>query len=319
MADFPALTLAECADRIVGTEKPLVIMHIRPDGDTVGSCAALCEIFRTLGREVRYTCDDEIPERLKFLLADFVRCDDIEGYDAVTIDVASPSQMGALAEKVTPLFMIDHHAVSTPFAPHYTVPSASSAGEVLYGLTKELESRTLIKISQNVAYYLYAAISSDTGGFVFSNATENTYRIAAELISHGIDHADINHRLFMSKSKEQILAEGFVASKIETSANGKISYATISLSEVESLGVPMVHFDCAIDVVRSLLGAEIAFIVKETDRGFKASMRSTGANVAEIAARHGGGGHVRAAGCTVAAESVEEAARILLGELETIV
>ncbi len=319
MADFPRLTLAECADKIVEAKKPLVIMHIRPDGDTVGSAAALCEIFKALGREARYTCDDAIPERLAFLLSDFRREDVTDGYGAISIDVASPSQMGALADKVKVEFMIDHHALSTPFAPHYTLPAASSAGEVLYGIAKELEGRGLIKISPRLAYLLYAAISSDTGGFVFSNATEATYRAAADLVALGIDHADINHRLFMSKSKEQILAEGFTASKIKTSADGRISYATISRGEIDALGVDIAYFDCAIDVVRSLLGAEIAFIVKETDRGLKASMRSTGANVAEIAAKHGGGGHIRAAGCAVDAKSVEEAADILLSELEAII
>ena len=187
---------------------------------------------------------------------------------------------------------------------------------MLYGIAKELEGRGLIKISQRMAYCLYAAISSDTGGFIFSNAKAETYRIAAELVALGIDHADINHRLFMSKSREQILAEGFVASKIKTAAEGRISYATISKSELDTLGVDVVHFDTAIDVVRSLLGAEIAFIVKETDRGLKVSMRSTGANVAEVAAQHGGGGHIRAAGCSVDAKSVEDAAKILVSELK---
>ena len=319
MSDFPVISLSECADRIAAAGKPIVIMHVRPDGDTVGSCAALCEIFKALGREAKYACDDPIPERLAFLLADFERAEVFDGYDSISIDVASPSQMGALAEKINVGFAIDHHRVNTPFAPNYTLPEASSAGEVLFGIAKELESRGLIKITKEIAYPIYAAISSDTGGFVFSNATESTYRTAAELIALGIDHADINHKLFMSKSKEQIIAEGFTASKIKTAADGKISYATVSRAEVEALGIDISYFDTAIDVLRSLLGAEIALIVKETDRGFKASMRSVGKNVAEIAARHGGGGHIRAAGCTVEAKSTDEAAEKLISELQEII
>ena len=318
MADFPALTLKECADRIISTEKPLVLMHIRPDGDTVGSCAALCEIFKELGREVKYACDDAIPDRLAFLLSDFEPAEELDGYDPVSIDVASPSQLGGLADKINVCFMIDHHEISTPFAPHYTVRGASSAGEVLYSIARELEARGLIKISQRMAYLLYAAISSDTGGFIFSNAKESTYLAAAHLVSLGIDHADANHRLFMSKSKDQILAEGFTASKLKTHADGRISYATISRADAESLGIGIEHFETAIDIVRSVLGSQIAFVIKETDRGLKASMRSVGANVAEVAARHGGGGHIRAAGCNIVADSAEDAARILLSELEEI-
>jgi phosphoesterase RecJ-like protein len=189
---------------------------------------------------------------------------------------------------------------------------------VLLGVAKELESRGLIKITKEIAYPIYTAISSDTGGFAFSNATADTHRAAADLISFGIDHADINRRLFMSKSRAQIRAEGFVASKIATDGKGKIAYASISRAECESLGLDVSDFETAIDVVRSLMGAEVAFVVKETDRGFKASIRSTGANVAEIAARHGGGGHVRAAGCNIDAKSVEEAANLLLSELEAL-
>ena len=138
------------------------------------------------------------------------------------------------------------------------------------------------------------------------------------LLALGIDHADINRRLFMSKSRNQIRAEGFVASKMRTVADGKIAYASLSSAECESLGLDISDFETAIDVVRSLIGAEVAFVVKDTNRGFKASMRSTGANVAKIAARHGGGGHVRAAGCNVDAKNVEEAAEILLSELEAL-
>jgi phosphoesterase RecJ-like protein len=84
---------------------------------------------------------------------------------------------------------------------------------------------------------------------------------------------------------------------------------------MESIGLTSADFDCGIDVVRSIMGVEIAFIVKETERGFKASLRSVGANVAEIAAKHGGGGHIRASGCNVEAKSVDEAAEILLADL----
>lgn len=318
MADFPHLTLSECADRIVEIENPLVVMHVRPDGDTVGSCAALCEIFKALGKEAKYICEDRIPERLAFLVKDLSEPDTFDGYNAVSIDIASPSQMGSLSDRIDVRFSIDHHAVNTPFAPNYTLPSASSAGEVLLGVAKELEARGLIKLTTKIAYPIYAAISSDTGGFLFSNATESTYRAAAELIALGIDHAEINHRLFMSKAKGQIAAEGFTASILKTSANGRISYAVISKADMDTLGVGIEHFETAIDIVRSVLGAEIAFVIKETDRGFKASIRSIGANVAEVAARHGGGGHIRAAGCTIDAQSAEEAATLLLSQLEEI-
>ena len=315
MPDARTLTLSECVDALIAVEDPLVLMHVRPDGDTVGSAMALCEIFAAMGKEARYSCADKIPERLAFLTEGLTMAESLDWGVAVAIDVASPGQLGELADKVEVALTIDHHAVNTPFSPHYTVSTASSAGEVLYAIARELESRGVIKITRRIAERLYAAISSDTGGFAFSNATAHTYRCAAELIELGIDQADINHKLFLSKSPEQIKAEGLVASKLKTCAGGKISYATVSRADMDEAGLTSADFDTGIDVVRSLLGAEVALIVKETERGFKASMRSVGANVAEIAAHHGGGGHIRAAGCTVEADNVEGAAEILLAEL----
>lgn len=318
MPEFEAISVSECADRLLAVNNPLVLMHIRPDGDTVGSSAALCEIFRAMGKEARYACADKIPERLAFLTEGLLCANTFDGYEAIAVDVASPAQLGEFFDKVKVSLTIDHHEFNTPFSPNYTVKGASSAGEVIFGIARELESRGAIKMNKRIAERLYAAISSDTGGFVFSNAAADTYRNAAELIEYGIDHADINHKLFMSKTPEQISAEGLVASKVKRSAQGKIAYAVISREDMESIGLTSADFDCGIDVVRSIMGVEIAFIVKETERGFKASLRSVGANVAEIAAKHGGGGHIRAAGCTVEAATVSEAAEILISELSEL-
>ena len=316
MADTRALTLAECTDILLSLKKPLVVMHQRPDGDTVGSGAALCKIFERLGKRAVYTSADPIPKRLSHLVEGLCRVDDFEGLQAVSIDVASPSQLGDIGDRLDVLLMIDHHAKSTPYAPHYTLPDLSSAGEVLYNIVLELERRGLLTLDKEIATLLYAAISSDTGGFIFSSAKESTYLLAARLISLGIDHSEINRRLFHSKPIEQLKAEGFVATKIKTAGGGKLAYATITKAERDEISLPFSAFECAIDIVRTLLGAEVAFAIKETDNGeFKASLRSTGKNVAEIAAAHGGGGHIRAAGCTVSAKDIDEAAEILIKEL----
>lgn len=319
MSDFKKLSLRECADRLLAVEKPLVLMHIRPDGDTVGSAAALMETFRELGKEPRYALADEIPERLAFLVEGFSRATDFEGLTPVGIDIPSPMQLGDLYGRLDVLFTIDHHEVNTPFSDNCTVGSASSAGEVLLDVLRVLVADGKIKLTKKIAERVYAAISSDTGGFAYSNASAKAYADAAELISLGIDHADINRRLFASKSKSEIVANGIVGANLQTAADGKIAYATISRAERESCSLVFSDFDTAIDVVRALRGSEIAFVVKETDSGqFKASLRSVGKNVAEIAARHSGGGHIRAAGCTVAAQTIEEAAKILVDEITAI-
>ncbi|MBQ8322156.1 MAG: DHH family phosphoesterase [Clostridia bacterium] len=319
MSDYKALTLTECADRLLKIERPLVVMHTRPDGDTVGSGCALCELLTLLGKKVYYTCQDEISERLAFLTKGFVRTDDFTGLEAITIDVASPAQAGKIFEKLNIVLSIDHHAVNTPFCDHYTVGGLSSAGEALWGIAKELEARGFIQMTKKMAALLYASISSDTGGFIFSSATPKTYTVAAELMGYGIDHAEINRGLFHSKPIEQLKAEGLVCSEIKTASDGRIAYAVITKKMRDDAGLLFEHFECAIDVVRTLMGIQLAFVIKETNDGkYKASLRSTGSDVASVAAKHGGGGHVRAAGCTVEASSCKEAAEILLADMDNL-
>ena len=313
--EYKRIDAKECAERLLSIEDPLVVMHARPDGDTVGSGVALCLILEALGKRVCYACSHEIPKRLAFIVDGVRRAEESElsSLSAVAVDVASPAQLGDLRDKINPCLMIDHHEVGEAFADNYVIPGASSAAEVVYTVLEELVKQGRLVITKKIASALYTAISSDTGGFMFSNTSPLTMRRAAALMELGIDFADINHRLFHSKSPEQIKAEGFTASRVRTTDGGRIAYATITLSDRDELGISNEHFETAIDVVRSVAGAEIAFIVKETERGvYKGSLRSTGADVARVAAEFSGGGHVRAAGCTIEAGSIEEAAELLL-------
>ena len=319
MADFRNLTLDECADRILNIERPIVVMHVRPDGDTVGSAAALMWIFHRLGKAPLWACSDPIPERLEFLLGNFREAYGHE-YDSssiVTVDVPTREQIGEIYDFLPrPSLMIDHHDIGVPFADNFIIRGASSAGEVVMQIAEVLIKRGKITLERELAYCLYAAISSDTGCFRYSSATPDTLRRSAALIETGIDSADINHKLFNSKTQKQIRAEGFVAEKIETACGGKVAYATVTKRERDKLGILMEHLETAIDVVRSVEFVEISFVVKEMDNGeFKVSLRSTEANVADISQYFGGGGHIRAAGCTVAAKNMHDAAVKLLDRI----
>lgn len=317
MTEYKTLTPKECAERLLELDRVAVLTHARPDADTVGSAAALCRALISLGKDAVILCPDPIPKRLSFLVEELTVSDEEGDRAAVAVDVASRSQLGRLGD-ISVTLTVDHHATSTPFSSHYTVKDSSSAAEVLYSVLLELERISDFKIDGSVAYGLYAAMSSDTGGFIYSSAGAETHRVAARLIEFGIDFADINHRLFNSKSEERIKAEGLVGSKLRSALDGRVSYATISKKEREAAGLPLVEFDGAVDVVRAREGAEIAFFVREEDDGsIRASLRSVGFNVAEIASVLGGGGHIRAAGCSPKAESVEAAAQLIIDLIKT--
>lgn len=315
------LTLDELCERIVRIDRPLIVMHTRPDGDTVGSAAAMMHLFKLLGKTPRCLAPDPIPRRLAFLTKglDF-NPPALDGtpYTVLTVDVASTGQLGRLGEHLTgalfPTLMIDHHERGEVYADGYIRPSAAAVGEIMFDLAKRMhEMKLLPALPADLLSPIYAAISSDTGCFRYSNTTPHTHRAAAELISLGVNASEINRRLFDVKSAEQLRAEGYVQSNLKRHPSGRIASVTISRACREALGLLDEHFETAIDVVRSLEGVEIAIAVKESPDGrFKASLRSTGADVAAIAASLGGGGHVRAAGCNLVAESAEAATNAVI-------
>lgn len=320
--DYKRLSAKACAALLSEIENPIVFIHVRPDGDAVGSACALCEIYLQLGRECCFLSADKIPERLAFIPkhVGVKIATEALGFTPIAIDVPSPAQLGALYEKFpAPALMIDHHAVGEQFADGYIAPEASSAGEALFEVAWELIDQGLIKMTEGLAYALYSAISSDTGCFAYSNTSPKTHKLAARLIEAGIDSADINHKLFHSKSASQIKAEGFAAKKLKLALSGKVAYTAITLRDLEELKLAHEDFETAIDVARSVMGAEIAFVAKETESGkYKISLRSTGANVAVIAKELGGGGHIRAAGCSVNAATADEAIKMILSKIEDI-
>lgn len=312
------LSAEECADRLVEINEPLILTHRRPDGDTLASAVALGLVFEQLGKVPHYACADPIPERLAFIMGERKLEDYKEGYTPVSIDVASYDQLGSLGEGLPEVvLMIDHHGKSTPFAPCYSVPETSSAAEVLFDVIEVLEKRGLVSLDKALCEALYTAISSDTGCFRFSNAGKRVHELAARLIEFGIDFADINHRLFDSKTREQIKAESFIGSRISFADGGRIAYSALCKKDLSELGLTMESFDTAIDVIRSVLGVQIAFIIKERAEGdYRVSLRSVAPGMDRIAAEFGGGGHSRAAGCSIKADSPENAAGIILAAIE---
>ena len=313
------LSFRELVDRVIGAENPILLTHTRPDGDTVGSCAALAALFAAMGKNPAVVSPDVIPRRLAFLSDNewfAPRKDYPVGATVIAVDVASPQQLGKLQEVFTgplaPAFMIDHHERGVAFCPRYLCADASAVGEIVYDLSLALVERCALSALPPFAVdAIFASISSDTGCFKYSNVTPRTHRIAAELIERGANAPEINRLLFDVKTAEILAAEGYVASHIRRSDDGRIAWVTVTDATRDELGLLDEHFETAIDVVRSLEGVEIAIAVKQSPDGkYKVSLRSTGLDVAKVAATLGGGGHARAAGCSLETPTAEDAARI---------
>ncbi|MBR5043896.1 MAG: DHH family phosphoesterase [Clostridia bacterium] len=214
------LSFSELIDLVIAAEKPVLLTHTRPDGDTVGSCAALASLFDAMGRDPIVVSPDVIPRRLSFLSGGRW-FSPVKKYPAgaavIAVDVASPQQLGGLqtvfSGDLAPSFMIDHHERGVAFAPRYLRSDASAVGEIVYDIAVELVERGVLKsIPPFAVNAIFASVSSDSGCFKYSNVTPRTHRIAASLIELGADAPEINRLLFDVKTEEILRAEGYVES-----------------------------------------------------------------------------------------------------------
>ncbi len=316
---FSRLSCAEAAARLRGHTDTLILFHRHPDGDAVGSGFGLRSVMEALGCRVLCACEDEIPARLRFLvgdtqestLAENLPCDFVPE-QILTVDTASPSQMGTLyavyGERVD--LMLDHHGKGEMYADGWISPDSSSAGEMIFLLAGELvRTGRLSEMPAAAPRLLYAAISSDTGCFRFSNASPSAHRAAAELLEAGFDAADINHRLFAVKSPELLRAERVGYDRLRLFFGGRVATVDMPVAVKRAEGLSDEHLETLVEIPRSLAGVEVAVAIRQpTDApSFRVSMRASvgDVDVSEVAARFGGGGHRRAAGCTVEAEDME--------------
>lgn len=321
-ADFRALTLGEAADILRERAPTLVLFHRNPDGDAVGSAFALRALLSSLGSPAYCVCADEVPAHLSFLVGDeqaSVLAESVpagfENARVVSVDTASPAQLGTLFERfgARVSLMIDHHGVGTPYADHYIMPDAAATGELIFDLFAEMGVSPVGKAAE----LLYAAIAADTGSFRYSNTTAATHVRVAKLLEAGIDVATLSRQLFEEKSLLQMKAEHAGFERLKLHDNGKLALITFPLSLSRELGVTGEQLGTLIDVARAVRGVQVAAVIKETDTGvYRVSMRASGeVNVANIAAVFGGGGHVRAAGATIHAPTIEEAEKLLLAAI----
>ncbi|MBR7184608.1 MAG: DHH family phosphoesterase [Clostridia bacterium] len=324
------LTIDEAAARLASLERVVILFHARPDGDAIGSAFALRRVLALRGCRAACVCAHELPARLRFLAAldedaqtsvlAAVLPEDLADAPVVSVDTAAPAQAGELVEAFLPrcVLMIDHHASGTPYADYCIDPAASATGELLCALLRRLCPDGLDPVA---AAMLFAAIATDTGCFKYSNATAATHRAAADLLDAGIgriiDPAELTRRLFDVKTAQTLRAEQLALANLRRFAGGRVVISTLTHAEREAANLRAEDTETMIDAIRVVEGCEIAAIVKQIEDGptgprYRASLRSTGPNVAEIAEKFGGGGHARAAGCTIAAPDLQAAIQALL-------
>lgn len=335
---YKSLSVADVAEKLTefskNFEKLLICIHRSPDGDAVGSAFALKRIYEELSGTATVVCCDEAPKYLSFIIngQNTVKYTGKEEYTKiVTVDTASPSQMGDLeflCEKVE--FAIDHHEIHTEYSDNCTDGSASAAGEVLFEIYKHLVGSKRINENADICRAIFCAISADTGSFQYSNTTAKTHKIASELVNiinsdeNGINTAEISRLIHNSRSMETLKAQKLCIEKLKFAMDRRIAYIILNNEDIRTEGLESEHFGAAIDIPRSVEGVLLSFVLKESDRSrenctvtYKISTRSScNVSVADICKKFGGGGHVKAAGGSITAKNEEEAVNAVLSEFE---
>jgi phosphoesterase RecJ-like protein len=215
--------------------------------------------------------------------------------------------------------MIDHHGKGTPYADHYISPGSSACGEMLYDILNLYANRHGGVLPQRVNELIYAAVSSDTGCFRYNNVEPSTHVLAAKLIESGAESADINHKLFGIKSLKQMQVEHAGFERMNLHVRGRVAVITFPYDLKTQYGACDEDLETLIDVARCIKGVDVAAVIKQPsdENRFRVSMRSScDFDVSEICALYGGGGHVRAAGCTIVADSILSAEMAIVVAIE---
>ena len=312
------LTVQEAAARLRQMNNVLLLTHVRPDGDTIGSAAALCQALRDMGKTAYLLYNPEITDTYAPYAAPYWASEDFVPEHIVSADIAAlnllPDNAAAYASRVE--LTIDHHGSQAFFAAETCLDAdAAACGEIIYRVIRELTA-----VTPAIALLLYVAISTDTGCFVYANTTADTHRIAAELLETGIDVGPVNKVLFRTKSKTRLAMEARMVADMELYDGDRVVVMSIPLSLRQELHATEADIEELSSLAALVEGTDCGITLRELKPGrVKLSLR-TGPRVdaCAVCQRLGGGGHTAAAGATVDG-TLEDAKALILKAYRAVV
>ncbi len=275
--------------------------HVRPDGDCIGSCMGLYGyIMNNYPDKKVCVYVEEIPEAFSYLRKEEALESKSKNYDLfVSLDCGDEERLGEACEvmkKASYVCNVDHHVTNTNFGnDNIVVADASSTCQILYTLMEDE------KISYEVACALYTGIIHDTGVFKHSNTSKETMEIAGKLMEKGIPFGKIIDGSFYLKTYKQLQMMGRCLLESVRILDGRCIFSVVRKSVMDLYDAKPSDLDGVIDQMRTTEGIEVAILLNEREPGeYKVSMRSNEiVDVSAISKYFGGGGHVRAAGCSI--------------------
>lgn len=311
--------LARIGEALRKVQGVLITAHERPDGDAIGSAIALDLALRYLGIRTVVMLADPVPEVYRFLKgADSILLPSPLGWQpevVVALDSTEWERVGEFIQKYLPdtlAINIDHHASNKEFADlNWVDVNAAATGEMVLDLIRHLQ----VPIDPDMASALYTALATDTGFFQHGNTTPQVLSKCAMLAELGANPHFISEQIHEYKSFESLRALGFALSSIKLSPKGYVAWIDLSLEDMKRLQVKEEELEGFVNYPKSIKGVEIGILFREVETNkVRVGLRSRGqVDVSAIAQMFGGGGHYRAAGCTVEGaldEVVEQVVRL---------
>jgi len=309
------ITVAETAAWLKERDNFLILMHRRPDGDTVGCAGALTGALRELGKNAYVLRNPEITPRYSPYVDDCWAPDDYVPEHIIAVDTASYSLFPKNSEEFAVELCIDHHPSNTFYAQNTClIEAAASCGEVVYEILVSMAGA----ISAKSAERLYVAITTDTGCFMFGNTTADTLRVASLLIEAGAPHRKLNKLLFRTKTRSRTIIESMIYSRLEFYYGGAVAISTITRDMMESANADEDDLDDIASLPGSIEGVLAGITLREitSESDCKVSVRtSQNVDAYAISAHFGGGGHKFASGFTIG-KTIPEVREELLDTLK---
>ncbi|KUK36804.1 MAG: Phosphoesterase RecJ-like protein [Thermacetogenium phaeum] len=301
------------------SNKILMTTHVNPDGDAVGSLLGLGLALVNSGKDVMMVTAAPIPAVYQYLpgsellqLPSILSTREFEA--GVVLDCTDLSRIGGdlpeLLNGAGSVVNIDHHISNTHFGDVNAVdPKAAATGEIVLDLLLLMG----IPVTPDIATNLYTALITDTGSFRHQNTTARCHRTAAVLLEYGADHVLVHNCLYEQRTLSSLMLLKAGLETLSLSKDGRIAWMAISYEDILSSGCNMEDCEGIIDYPKSLRGVEVGILFKEVKPGeIKVSFRSKQyLDVNRLAASFGGGGHERAAGCTVKGNLADAVAMIV--------
>lgn len=308
------MTLDNILEEIKKAEKIVILTHENPDGDAIGSSLAMYMALERMGKKPDIIIP-ELPRIYNFLpCVDKIKKQGLnEPYDlAIALDAATIKMLNGWAnyfETAKMKIVIDHHGTNTMYGDiNFVNPDSPAAAQVLIHIIEYFG----VEIDKEIGACILTGIITDTGGFQYPSTTPETFEFASKLLKKGINVSDIYKRVMETKSRASFELRKRAIDRIEFFEEGKIAFTYITKQDMEETKAESGDHEGIVNEGRAIEGVEVSIFLRETDKGYRASLRSNSyVNVSDVCLMFGGGGHVHAAGCTIAASLEQVKERII--------